>query len=97
MVCVLTGVADPLWAGGPRRAVLIAQQQLCSPTTGGGACAVTARSATGGIGLPAGLWMTRPRMSAIRAQAPAMSTASADVNTCIAVMVPSVAMRYARP
>jgi hypothetical protein len=97
MVCVPTGVADPLSAGGPRRAVRIAQQQLCSPTTGGGACAVTARSATGGGGVPAGRWMTRPRMSAIRAQALAMSTADAEVNTCIAVMVPSVAIRCARP
>jgi hypothetical protein len=93
MLCVRTGVADPRSTGGPRRAVRTAQQQLCSATTGGGAGVVTARSATGGVGVSAGLRMTRPRMSAMRAQAPAMSTASADVNTCITVMVPSVAMR----
>ena len=96
-VCVPTGVADPLWAGGPRRAVRTAQQQLCKAMAGGGAGAVTARSTTGGVGAPTGLRTTRPSTSAIRAHVPAINTASAEVSTCIIVMLPLVAIMCAKP
>ena len=92
-----TGVADPRSAGGPRRAVRTAQQQLCKAMACGGTGVVTARSATGGVGAPTGLRMTRPSTSAIRAHMPAINTASAEVSTCIIVMLPLVAIMCAKP
>jgi hypothetical protein len=77
--------------------VRTAQQQLCSAIGGCGAGPVTARSGTGGAGAPTGLRMTRPSTSAMRAHVPAMSTARAEVSTCIAVMLPPLAIMCAKP
>jgi hypothetical protein len=41
--------------------------------------------------------MTRPSTSAMRAHVPATSTARAEVSTCIAVMLPPLAIMCAKP